>query len=79
MIRLFAILHFIGLAMGPGTGIAMVTLGFASRSLPASERTAFMMRASALGRIGAVGLLLLIVSGVGFMWQRGTDVATSTP
>jgi uncharacterized membrane protein len=74
LIDFFAILHFLGLAMGVGTGFAMFTLGFATRHLAPSERAAFMLRATALSRMGSIGLLLLIVSGLGMMWQRGVDV-----
>jgi uncharacterized membrane protein len=74
LIETFVILHFIGLAMGVGTGFAMFTLGAATRNLPAPERAAFMLRATALSRMGSIGLLLLILSGLGLMWQRGVDV-----
>jgi uncharacterized membrane protein len=74
LIAVFAILHFLGLAMGVGTGFAMFTLGFATRQLAPPERAAFMLRATALSRMGSIGLLLLIVSGLGMMWQRGVDV-----
>lgn len=74
LIAFFAILHFLGLAMGVGTGFAMFTLGFATRQLAPPERAAFMLRATALSRMGSIGLLLLIVSGLGMMWQRGVDV-----
>jgi len=60
--------------MGVGTGFAMFTLGFATRHLAPPERAAFMLRATALSRMGSIGLLLLIVSGLGMMWQRGVDV-----
>jgi uncharacterized membrane protein len=71
MHSLWLILHFIGLAMGVGTGFAMFTLGAATRNLPPPERAAFMLRASALSQVGGIGLLLLIVSGFGLMYARG--------
>jgi uncharacterized membrane protein len=75
MLRVMMILHFIGLALGVGTGFAMVTLGFATRNLPPQDRAAFMLRASALGRMGAIGLLLLIASGIGLIYAHGEPMA----
>lgn len=74
MLDLFLIMHFIGLALGVGTGFATMTLGIATKDLPPAERGAFMKRASALGVNGSIGLLLLIVSGVGLLATRGVDV-----
>jgi uncharacterized membrane protein len=75
MYSLLLITHFIGLAMGVGTGFAMFTLGLAARTLPPADRAAFMIRASVLGRVGAIGLVLLIVSGFLLMYQRGGPMA----
>lgn len=65
------VLHFLGLALGVGTGFAQMTLGIAARDMAPPERTQFMLRASALGKNGSIGLLLLIVSGLGMMALRG--------
>jgi uncharacterized membrane protein len=65
------ILHFIGLALGVGSGLAQVTLAFATRNLEPPERATFMMRASALRKNGSYGLLLLVASGLGFIALRG--------
>jgi uncharacterized membrane protein len=67
------VLHFIGLALGVGTGFAQMTLGIATRNLAPPERAQFMMRASALGRNGSIGLALLIVTGIGMMLLRGVS------
>ena len=75
MLRVMMVLHYIGLAMGVGTGFAMVTLGFATRNLPPAERAAFMVRASALSRNGAIGLALLIASGIGLIYAHGEPMA----
>jgi uncharacterized membrane protein len=64
-------LHFIGLALGVGTGFAQITLGRATRDMSPEERTKFMLRASALAKNGSVGLLLLLVSGIGMAIMRG--------
>lgn len=63
--------HFIGLALGVGTGFATLVLGLATRDLSPTDRAAFMLRASAVGKNGSIGLALLIVTGVGMMVMRG--------
>jgi uncharacterized membrane protein len=65
------ILHFLGLALGVGTGFAQLTLGRAASALPPPERAQFAMRAAALRINGSIGLLLLIVSGIGLVFVRG--------
>ena len=74
MLDLWLIIHFIGLALGVGTGFAVLTLGLATRGMPPAERGEFMRRASILGKNGSFGLLLLIISGLGIMIGRGVDV-----
>ncbi len=64
-------LHFIGLALGVGTGFANMTLGLAAKNLAPEERIAFALKTFALSRNGSIGLLLLIVSGIGLMLMRG--------
>jgi hypothetical protein len=53
-------LHFIGLALALGAGLAQLTLSLATSELPASERSVFALRALALGKNSSYGLLLLI-------------------
>ena len=64
-------LHFIGLALGVGTGFASLTLGFATSDMSPEDRTKFVLRASALGKNGSIGLLLLLATGIGMMLVRG--------
>ena len=64
-------LHFLGLALGVGAGLAQLTLGLTSRELPAGERTALALRTLSLSKNGSYGLLLSILTGVGLMLQRG--------
>ena len=64
-------LHFLGLALGVGTNLAMITLGGATRELAPDERAKFMQRAGALRKNGSFGLLLLILSGLGMLILRG--------
>jgi len=64
-------LHFVGLGLGVGTGFAFLTLGIAMRPLPVAERGALFVRTSVIGKNGSIGLLLLILTGIGMMLQRG--------
>lgn len=64
-------LHFIGLALGVGTGFAQLTLGFAARDLSPEDRTKFVLRASTLAKNGSIGLVLLLATGVGMLLMRG--------
>lgn len=74
MLDLWLILHFLGLALGVGTGFAMLTLGLSTSDMTPADRGAFMRRASVISRNSSIGLLLLIVSGVGLLLTRGVDV-----
>jgi uncharacterized membrane protein len=65
------ILHFIGLALGVGSGFAFLALGIASRDLAPAERLLFAKRTFVLSKNGSIGLGLLIVSGIGFLLTRG--------
>jgi hypothetical protein len=64
-------LHFVGLAMGVGSGFAMLRLGAAARELPPEERAKFMLRASAVSKNGGAGLGLLILTGLAMLFVRG--------
>ena len=57
------ICHFIGLAMGLGTGIGFIFLGKAAAKLEPDEARKFTMNAFALSNMGHIGLSLLILSG----------------
>lgn len=65
--------HFIGLALGVGTGFANMALGLSMKNLAPEERVAFALKTFALSKNGSIGLLLLIVSGVGMMLVRGVS------
>lgn len=71
MYAVLLFLHFIGLALGVGTGFAMLVLGLATRDLGPADRTTFMLRAGAVGKNGGIGLGLLIATGLGMMALRG--------
>ena len=57
------ILHFLGLAMGLGTSFAMLFLGIASAQMEPGKGREFMLNATHIGRMGQVGLVLLLISG----------------
>ena len=63
MKEIFLIVHFIGLAMGLGTSIAMMFLGIAAAKMPAEDAKKFRTGSSVLLRMGQIGLVLLILSG----------------
>lgn len=71
MYEVFLVLHFLGLALGVGASFAFFTLGISTQSMNAEERTKFMLRASVLSKNGSIGLVLLILSGIGFLVARG--------
>lgn len=58
------IIHFIGLAMGLGTAFAHAFLGSATSKMSNEEVIKFNLNTSALSRMGNIGMLLLIVSGI---------------
>jgi hypothetical protein len=76
MYDVLLIVHFFGLALGVGAGLAMFSLGLATKDLGPEERGKFMQRASILRKNGSYGLLLLIASGLGFVFERGFSTLT---
>jgi uncharacterized membrane protein len=69
--ELLLFIHFVGLAMGVGTGFANLALGLAMKDVPPEERAKVALRNLVLSKNGSIGLLLLIVSGVGMTLMRG--------
>lgn len=72
MREILLIIHFLGLAMGLGTSFANMFLGIASSKMEASEAKKFRLHTLALSKMGHIGLVLLIISGVFLMapyWQ----------
>jgi uncharacterized membrane protein len=57
------IVHFIGLAMGLGTGFAHGFLGAAAKRMQPAEATKFKLNALSITMMGNIGLVLLLVSG----------------
>lgn len=58
------IVHFVGLAMGLGTGFAQMFLGLSGSKLPSGEAVKFHLNTQVLGRMGHIGYTLLVVSGI---------------
>jgi len=61
------IFHFIGLAMGLGTSLGFMFLGMAGSKMEKEEQLKFMLNTLALGRMGHIGLTLLVISGLVLM------------
>jgi hypothetical protein len=57
------ILHFIGLAMGLGSGLAFLFLGIAWGKLEPAKQREQMLNAYPIARMGQYGLLLLVITG----------------
>lgn len=67
MREIFLVIHFLGLAMGLGTSFGYMFLGIAGSKMETAERLKFQLNAMALGRMGIIGLTLLIISGGALM------------
>jgi uncharacterized membrane protein len=63
MREVMLILHFIGLAMGLGTSFAHAFLGSVTAKMSADEANRFRVHSLVLGKMGFVGIILLLVSG----------------
>jgi hypothetical protein len=63
MRNIMLMVHFIGLAMGVGTGMANLFLGRASSKMEKKEALKFILNTHVLGKMGMIGLTLLILSG----------------
>ncbi len=77
MKEVLLIVHFIGLAMGLGTSLAFMFLGIASSKMEKADGQKFMLNALALGRMGHVGLTLLVLSGIFLMMPYWATLATT--
>ena len=58
------ILHFIGLAMGLGTTFAHAFLGMAVSKMTSEEAIKFRLHSLVLSKMGNIGIVLLIFSGL---------------
>lgn len=57
------IFHFIGLAMGLGTGFAHAFLGSAAAKMSPDESKKFLTHTLVLSNMGHIGITLLLISG----------------
>ena len=58
------VIHFIGLAMGLGTSFGFMFLGMAGSKMEVKEGRKFALNTLVLGKMGQIGLILLILSGI---------------
>src|SRR5687767_7417487 len=72
------IIHFIGLAMGVGTGFAMMFIGIAASKMTPEKRNEFILNATTLGKMGHTGLGLLILTGL-FLMTPYWSILSVTP
>jgi hypothetical protein len=64
------IVHFVGLAMGLGSGFAqMVMAGLMAKAAP-PEKAVLGRFPPAMGKIGVIGLSLLWLTGLSIVWTR---------
>ena len=63
MKTIMLVVHFLGLAMGIGTGIGHIFLGTATKKMDRSEALKFIMNSFALSKMGTIGIILLVLSG----------------
>lgn len=61
------IIHFIGLAMGLGTGIGFQIFGNVASKLEKEDAKKFMLNAFSLMKMAQIGLVLLLISGLYLM------------
>lgn len=57
------IIHFIGLILGVGTGFAQMFIGIASSKLNTDDAKKVSSASMALGKMGNIGIILLVLSG----------------
>ena len=71
------IVHFIGLIMGVGTSLALIFLGKVKSKMEKQERINFSLNTLALGKMGQIGLFLLVLSGGYLMTPHWQSLSTS--
>ena len=71
------IIHFIGLVMGVGTSFAFIFLGTLKSKMEKQEGQRFSINTLPLGKMGQIGLLLLVLSG-GYLMTPHWQVLTTS-
>lgn len=78
MISLLLWLHFLGIGMGMGGGIALSQIGPRLVAAPVDQRKLLWVLETLFSRIGAAGLALLVVTGPLTLWLKfGSPAALS--
>ena len=77
MRELWLILHFVGLGVSLGAGVAIVALASQARTLSSEQLGAFLKQVRVLTFVGPLGLLLLIVSGLLMLGPAWAAVKTN--
>ncbi len=72
------ILHFLGLAMGVGSGLAFLVMGMATGKMEPARRAEVLLSLFPIARMGQYGLLLLVLTG-GYMMTPYWGILGSTP
>lgn len=70
-------IHLLGLAMGLGTSLAYLVLGFASSKMKKEEAQNFTLKTFVLSKMAYIGLFLLVISGGYLMtpyWKTLADM-----
>lgn len=78
MREVLLVIHFVGLAMGLGTSFANMFLGIAGSKMEATEARKFQLHTLALSKMGQIGLVLLVVSGI-FLMTPYWSILPSSP
>jgi uncharacterized membrane protein len=68
MIQFLKIIHFMSLAVGIGGGAANFVIAFRGRTVEPAVRPILGGIGAAIGRMGAVAILLLWLSGIGLVY-----------
>ena len=63
-------LHFIGVGLAMGGGIALSQIGPRLVAAPADQRVTWWPLETFFGRLGAAGLLILLISGPMMVWLK---------
>lgn len=58
------ILHFLGLTMGLGTGVAHIFIGISAAKMSSDDGNKLKLQSQALDPMGSIGTVLLLVSGI---------------
>lgn len=64
MREIMLILHFVGLVMGLGTSFAHAFLSIVISKMAEDESTTFRLQSLVLSKMGNIGIVLLVVSGL---------------